>query len=98
MTQVKRTLKDMRLFCRLNGYLFAAYKRVTDYTSWPEWLLQDTNADNDEDTYPDDMVIECNVTGSQSSYVSYCETQSEDKEFVFRLHNNYNLPNVIPCF
>lgn len=93
MEKIKRTIKDLRDFCLHNGYLFAAYRKVSAIQR--DWLLQNTEANYDEETYPDDMIILCNLVGCG---VSYCETVSEDNVFVFRLHNNYNLPQTIPCF
>lgn len=89
MKKTTKTLGEMRQFCLTEGYLFAVYVRQAN----EDYHLNSGEANYDEDTFPDDMKIVCDVEGCG---VSYREVKSEDGLFIFRIHNNYNLPKIIP--
>lgn len=89
MQVVVKTVKDLRDFCLENNYLFASYKKQ-DSRDWQKHC-EEANYD---DSIPDSLQIFCDEEGKS---ISYRETMSLDGQWVFRLHNNYNLPEIIPC-
>ena len=90
MATTQKTLSDLRAFCLENGYLFSAYRQQGN----GNYKLLTTEA-NDDPLFPDSMIILCEQEGTA---ISYRETVSEGNKFIFRIHNNYNLPRIIPAF
>lgn len=79
-------LKEAVEFIKSNGYLLAVYKKQGD-----NYQLYD-------ECYTVDMVdldtpIEVNRIGAATDFNEFT---TEDKEYCFRLHNNFNIPNIIP--
>lgn len=87
----KSTFKKLVEFCVDSGYIIAHYQREND---GEDWKLVSEIMCND-DLFSPNTVILC--SSSDGSSINYNETSTEDKKNVFRLHNNFNLPKVIPC-
>ncbi len=80
------TLKEAVEFIRDNGYLLSVYKKQGD-----NYMLYD-------ECYTVDMVdldtlIEVKTAGAATDFNEFT---TEDKEYCFRLHNNFNIPLSIP--
>jgi len=90
--KTKQTMGDLREFCRENGYLAASYKLAADNKAW---LPDNTEANHDDDTFSDEMIIICDKVGTG---IDYRDCITTDGKYVFRLHNNYNLPDLLPKF
>lgn len=79
------SLSEAIAFSRCSGYLFAVYKR------------KDDNYEKISDAFTGeietDTLIEVKRIGSGTDFQSFT---TEDKEYYFLLHNNFNIPNVIP--
>ncbi len=86
MHQTIIPLKEAQEFVRNNGYFLAVYKREGDNYK----LFSDCYSveDVDENT---PIIVE--ITGAA---MNFNEFTTEDKEFCFRLHNNINIPGIIP--
>ena len=89
MTTTKVKLSEMREFATENGYLIAAYQIGKDNC----WFLIHEIIDY-LDLLGDDTMIVCNDIGG----IDFREVITEDRQYVLRLHNNFNLPKVIPVF
>jgi len=79
-------LKEAQRFAMENGYLLAVYKKEGDnYKLYNICYTVDTL---DEDTL---ITVERVGTG-----VNFRAFTTVDKQFCFRLHSNFNVPNIIP--
>lgn len=90
MAIVTIKFKEAREFARDNGYLYAYYEKQED----GNWHLITEEADYDTDISDDTEVLVMNVRGN----LNMKEVVTPDKTKLFRLHNNFNLPRIIPCF
>ena len=83
----KRTIKleEAIRFAKENGYLLAVYKRVHNNFNLLTVCI--------DDEVPEDALIVVDVVGSG---LDFCEFTTEDNQFCFRLHNTFNIPDVIP--
>ncbi len=82
-------LSEMREFATNNGYLIAVYQKGDNGC----WYLIEEIIDY-LDLLDDDTVIVCNNIGG----IDFREVITEDRQYVLKLHNNFNLPKVIPFF
>ena len=83
-------LKEAIEFARENGYIYAVYKKISDGNfHLSDSCLSNTDLDEDETT-----PIIVKTTGACTDFNEFT---TEDGKFCFRLHNNFNLPEVIPC-
>ena len=90
MEIVETTIGEMREFAVDSGYIIACYKKNES----GDWQKDSDSVDFDDDI-TDDMIIKVKaIRGS----IDFKETVTPDKSMLFRLHNNYNLPEIIPCF
>ena len=86
MSQKIVKLKEAVKFVKNNGYLLAVYKKEgNNYKLYNDCYIVDVV---NEDT---DIIVK--TTGAA---IDFNEFITKDKEFCFRLHNNFNLPNIIP--
>lgn len=77
--------KEALQFAREGGYIFAVYcKRDNNY------ILKDSAYMSD--IYEDTNII-VDVEHGQTNFNKFI---TEDKQYCFRLHNNFNVPSVIP--
>jgi len=79
------TLKDAVEFAKNNGYLFAIYKKEDNNYKICSFCY---TLEIDLDT---EIIVK--TTGAATDFNEFT---TKDKEYCFRLHNNYNLPNIIP--
>ena len=85
MTKIVK-LKEAVEFVKENGYLLAVYKKQGDnYVKYDEFYIVEL-VDMDRD-------ITVDVVGSGLDFNEFTTT---DKEYCFRLHNNCNVPMIIP--
>ena len=89
MTIEKVTFQEVREFVSENGYILAVYRKQED----GNWYLTDEVCDN-EVVAPDTILLASNIGGN----INFNETVTEDKQILFELHNNFNIPAIIPCF
>jgi len=85
MGQKIRKLKEALEFAKNNGYLFAIYKKEGN-----NYKLYEACYTNNLD---EDRNITVKTVGTE---IFFNEFVTEDKNFCFRLHNNFNIPNIIP--
>jgi len=79
--------KEALDFAKENGYIFAVYKKEDNkYTIQDEAYMSDI--------YENENII-VDIVGEG---ISFNEFTTEDKEYCFRLHNNFNVPKIIPIF
>jgi hypothetical protein len=83
-------LKEALDFARENGYLLAAYKRIGK-----GFLLHDDNFYINYNVEDGERDIVVKTTGACTDFNEFTTTCGQ---FCFRLHNNFNLPNMIPIF
>ena len=77
--------KEALTFAKENGYIFAVYKKEDNkYTIQDEAYMSDI--------YENENII-VDIVGEG---ISFNEFTTEDKEYCFRLHNNFNVPKIIP--
>jgi len=89
MPQKTVKLKDATKFASENGYLYAVYKKGDDGNYHKvEDVVWDTPLDPEWD-------IVVKTTGAATDFNEFT---TADKEYCFRLHNNFNVPDVIPAF
>lgn len=82
-------LKEATRFAVNNGYLFAVYKRGDDGNYYKvEDCVHETPIDPEWD-------ILVKTTGAATDFNEFTTV---DMQFCFRLHNNFNVPDVIPVF
>lgn len=82
-------LKEAEDFAKENGYLLAVYQK--DSKDGHYHLISDFNDLIPENT---SILIQQDYNGQKN----FNEFITEDKEYCFRLHNNFNLPKIIPVF
>ena len=87
MPQKETTLKEAMHFARENGYLFATYKKRGD-----NYVLID-EADTAMELAEEYIDIMVKTTGAATDFNEFT---SVDKQYCFRLHNNFNVPKIIP--
>ena len=87
-TKTKTILfKDALNFAKENGYIFAVYEK------------QDNNYVLKDDAYLSDIYENENIIVKiVGSGIDFKEFITEDKNYCFRLHNNFNVPKIIPIF
>ena len=79
-------LGEVRKFARENGYILAMYTRNNDGN-------YDLTSDEDPEEVKDSVVVRFDRVGEAKDFK---EVETLDRKFVFRLHNNYNVPKVVP--
>ena len=85
MTKIVK-LKEAVKFAKENGYLLAVYKRQGDnFVKYDEFYTIEA-VDMDRD-----IVVDVVVSG-----VNFNEFITTNKQYCFRLHNNCNVPMIIP--
>ncbi len=90
MAQKIVKLKEATQFAVNNGYLFAVYKMGDDGS----YHKIENCANNPFDTPIDpEWEILVKTTGAATDFNEFTTV---DKEYCFRLHNNFNVPDVIP--
>ena len=79
-------LKDAVEFIKNNGYLLAVYKKEgNNYKLYCDcYTIEVIDLDTE---------ITVKTTGAATDFNEFT---TKDKEYCFRLHNNYNLPSIIP--
>ena len=83
-------LKEAIEFAVENGYLYAVYTKNNDNYE----LFQNCY---DYETVDEDSNIVVETTGENNGLqVHFNQFATEDKQFMFILHNNYNIPKTIP--
>ena len=82
------TFAELKEFAAENGYVLASYTR--------EWVGENWILDQEIAQYDDETFV-CMVEQFGSG-VDFKEAVTKDTLTVFRLHNNFNIPKVIPCF
>ena len=89
MAQKKTTLRKAAEFANDNGYLYAIYQLGEDgnYHILEEAIWEAPVDDTTE--------IMVKTTGAATDFNEFI---SVDKQFCFRLHNNFNVPAIIPVF
>jgi hypothetical protein len=89
-TQVSVNFETISEFASENGYLLALYRKDEN----GNWELRDECFLND-----DDVIFDASETfiARQHGGIDFTETVTPDKKWLFVLHNNYNIPKVIPC-
>jgi len=90
MTISKIDFQEVQEFAVENDYVTAHYDKGKD----GNWHLADDVADFDDVVESDTTVLVKKIKGQ----LDMKETVTEDKQHLFKLHNNYNIPQVIPCF
>ena len=88
MAQKTAQLKEAIKFAKENGYILAVYKRNGNHYKLYENCYTDDVKGIDENT---DITVR--IMGSS---INFNEFASKDKDFFFLLHNNFNIPNIIP--
>ena len=88
MTVIKIKFGEVKNFVIENGYCLALYKKEID----GNWHLSDKEIDHGS-VHPDTIVFAGNIKGN----INMNETVTIDKKLLFKLHNNYNIPEIIPC-
>jgi len=88
--KVNVKFKSISEFASDNGYLLALYRK----NEGGNWDLWDECFQND-----DDVIFEAGDTfiALERSVIDMTETITPDKKWLFVLHNNYNIPKMIPC-
>ena len=87
MPQKKTTLLEAANFANENGYLYAVYQKKEDgnFHKIEEAIWESPVDDTTE--------IMVKTTGACTDFKEF---ESVDGQFCFRLHNNFNTPEVIP--
>ena len=88
MPQKKIQLNEAIEFARENGYLFAVYEKGED----GNFHIINEAYTTEVDPLTDIMV---KTTGAATDFREFTTV---DEKFCFRLHNNFNVPKVIPIF
>ncbi len=78
-------LKEAIDFARENGYLYAVYEKREDGNYY---LINEAYLSDISETTP--IIVKTDGSGT-----SFNEFTTADKTHCFRLHNNFNLPNMI---
>ena len=90
MTQKIVKLKKACQFAKDNGYLFAIYEKGENgnYILKNDcYILEEMNP------YETDIVV--NIVGAG---IDLMEFTTIDEKYCFKLHNNFNVPKIIPVF
>jgi hypothetical protein len=90
MTQKIVKLKEACQFAKDNGYLFAIYEKGDDdnyHLKNDCYILEGMNP------YETDIVVDIVGKG-----IDLKEFRTVDEKYCFRLHNNFNVPKIIPVF
>lgn len=92
-TVIEITFKELREYLEENGYIIALYEKKQD----GNWHLTRKTFDAFDvfDIVNSDTVL---LASNFKGYTNMKETVTIDKKYLFKLHNNYNLPEIIPCF
>jgi hypothetical protein len=81
-------LGEARKFAKENGYILAMYTKNNDGN-------YDLTNEEDPEEISDSTVIKYNKVGTDKDF---SEVETLDRKFIFILHNNYNIPKIIPRF
>ena len=85
MPQKQVELKEALDFAKDNGYIFAVYEKKDDnYVLFNECYLSDID---------EDVLITVEIVGTG---ISFREFTTVDGKHRFLLHNNFNVPKIIP--
>jgi hypothetical protein len=85
MPQKTIKLKEALDFAKNNSYLFAVYEKQDDnYVLFNEAYMSDIAEDTD---------IIVKTIGAATDFNEFI---TADKQYCFRLHNNFNVPKIIP--
>lgn len=87
MPQKKVTLLEATNFAHENGYLYAVYEKQDDGNFHK---IEDAIWDAPVDDLTEVMV---KTTGAATDFNNF---ETVDGEFCFRMHNNFNVPEIIP--
>ena len=90
MPQKQIQFSEAKKFAKDNGYIFAVYKLMgvdRQYHKVEDALWDTPINDNTE--------IMVKTTGAATDFNEFT---TADMEYCFRLHNNFNVPDVIPVF
>jgi hypothetical protein len=80
-------LKEAIEFAKENGYLLAVYtKNIDNYDLFMKQYDED-------EVIKEDTNIVVKMVGSGSSFEEF---KTEDEQFLFVLHNTFNIPKTIP--
>lgn len=82
---------DAVKFAKENGYLLAVYKKEEDNYN----LVSDSFFLPDDENDLIDAEIIVKTTGAATDFNEFT---TADKKYYFRLHNNFNIPKIIPIF
>ena len=87
MLQKKTTLLKATEFAHENGYLYAVYQKQQDgnFHKIEDAIFEAPVDDNTE--------VMVKTTGACTDFNEF---ESVDGQFCFRLHNNFNVPDIIP--
>jgi hypothetical protein len=81
-------LKEALTFAKDNGYVFAVYRKDgNNYLLHNEAYLSDID---------ENVNIVVKLRGHNFSDMDFNEFTTEGGEYLFKLHNNFNLPKLIP--
>jgi len=85
----KIKFSEAAIFAKDNGYWFAVYKKGSD----GDFLLVETclwsvSIDNDTEI----------IVKTMGKAIDFNEFITADGKFCLRLHNNFNVPKIIPVF
>lgn len=85
------TLKELQMFVTENGYLIAIYCKGQDGNWHYDKMIEEESID------PDTVLMANYVKGNNhvGGHTNMNETVSKDKQHLFKLHNNYNIPKII---
>ena len=87
MPQKTIKMKEALKFAVENGYMFAVYSKRSD----GYYLIEDSFiAESYED---EDFDIIVKTTGAATDFNEFT---TKDKQYLFKLHNNFNVPEIIP--
>jgi len=89
-------LKEATEFAKENGYLLAVYKRkqTKDY-----YNIVTNNYEFIDDCYPDTVPLDIEtdiIVSIVGCGLDFKEFTTADKQYCFILHNNFNVPKIIP--
>jgi hypothetical protein len=81
-------------FAKNNGYLYAIYRFCKQRNNF--YLVADNHLYCYDDYLQEDTKIIIEVDKAKQK--NFNKFLTEDRQFCFRLHNNYNIPQFIPLF
>lgn len=88
---IKKPFKELKKFAADNGYLIGVY-HVSKFDN--KWHLM-THCARYKDIF-NNINIFCQQLGESS--IDFALTNSECGKYVFMIHNNYNLKNIVEHF